>query len=44
MSALGKPYDHTEAASFFKTLKHEEVYLNDYRPSPKPTPTSAASS
>lgn len=31
MSAVGNPYDNAKAESFFKTLKHEEVYLNDYR-------------
>ena len=30
MSALDNPYDHTKAASFFQTPRHEEVYLNDY--------------
>lgn len=31
MSAKGNPYDNTQAESFFKTLKREEVYLQDYR-------------
>lgn len=31
MSARGNPYDNAYVESFFKTLKHEEVYLNDYR-------------
>lgn len=31
MSAVGNPYDNAKAESFFKTLKHEEVYLKDYR-------------
>jgi putative transposase len=31
MSAKGNPYDNAKAESFFKTLKREEVYLNDYR-------------
>lgn len=31
MSAVGNPYDNAKAESFFKTLKREEVYLNDYR-------------
>jgi transposase InsO family protein len=31
MSAVGDPYDNAKAASFFKALKHEEVYLNDYQ-------------
>jgi transposase InsO family protein len=31
MSATGNPYDNAKAESFFKTLKREEVYLNDYQ-------------
>jgi transposase InsO family protein len=31
MSAKGNPYENARVESFFKTLKHEEVYLNDYR-------------
>jgi transposase InsO family protein len=31
MSAVGNPYDNAKAESFFKTLKQEEVYLQDYR-------------
>lgn len=31
MSAVGNPYDNAQAESFFKTLKQEEVYLNDYQ-------------
>ena len=31
MSAAGCPYDNAQAESFFKTLKKEEVYLNQYR-------------
>jgi putative transposase len=31
MSAKGNPYDNAYAESFFKTLKHEEVYLNHYQ-------------
>ena len=31
MSAKGNPYDNAKAESFFKTLKCEEVYLNDYQ-------------
>ncbi len=31
MSAKGNPYDNAKAESFFKTLKREEVYLNEYR-------------
>jgi transposase InsO family protein len=31
MSALGNPYDNAKAESFFKTLKHEEVYLKQYQ-------------
>jgi transposase InsO family protein len=30
MSAQGNPYDNAKAESFFKTLKREEVYLNQY--------------
>jgi transposase InsO family protein len=30
MSAKGNPYDHAKAESFFKTLKREEVYLNQF--------------
>ena len=32
MAAPGNPYDHAKAESFFKTLKHEEVYLTEYQP------------
>jgi transposase InsO family protein len=31
MAAKGNPYDNAFAESFFKTLKREEVYLNEYR-------------
>jgi len=31
MSRKGNPYDNAYAESFFKTLKCEEVYLNEYR-------------
>ena len=31
MAAAGNPYENAKAESFFKTLKREEVYLNDYR-------------
>ena len=31
MSAKGNPYDNAYAESFFKTLKHEEVYLSHYQ-------------
>lgn len=31
MSLKGNPYDNAKMESFFKTLKQEEVYLNDYR-------------
>jgi putative transposase len=31
MSAVGNPYDNAKAESFFKTLKHEEVYLKQYQ-------------
>ncbi len=30
-SAKGNPYDNAKAESFFKTLKREEVYLQEYR-------------
>lgn len=29
MAAVGNPYENAMAERFFKTLKHEEVYLND---------------
>ncbi len=31
MAARGNPYENAKAESFFKTLKTEEVHLNDYR-------------
>jgi len=31
MSRLGNPYDNAKAESFMKTLKAEEVYLQEYR-------------
>jgi transposase InsO family protein len=31
MAAKGNPYENAFAESFFKTLKREEVYLNEYR-------------
>jgi putative transposase len=30
MSRRGTPYDNAYAESFIKTLKHEEIYLNEY--------------
>lgn len=30
MSRRGNPYDNAQAESFIKTLKYDEVYLNDY--------------
>ena len=30
MSGKGNPYDNATMESFFKTLKHEEVYLSEY--------------
>ena len=30
MSAKGNPYDNAFAESFNKTIKYEEVYLNEY--------------
>lgn len=31
MAARGNPYENAQAESFFKTLKHEEVSLKEYR-------------
>lgn len=31
MAARGNPYDNARIESFFKTLKHEEVYICEYR-------------
>jgi len=31
MTATGNPYENAKAESFFKTLKCEEVYLQDYQ-------------
>jgi putative transposase len=31
MAAVGNPYDNAKAEAFFKTLKREEVRLNEYR-------------
>ncbi len=31
MAAVGNPYDNALAESFFKTLKLEEVYLQQYQ-------------
>jgi transposase InsO family protein len=30
MSRRGNPYDNAHAESFFKTVKYEEVYMNEY--------------
>ena len=30
MAARGTPRENAQAESFIRTLKHEEVYLNDY--------------
>lgn len=30
MSRIGNPYDNAKAERFMRTLKYEEVYLNDY--------------
>jgi len=30
MSRKANPYDNAHAESFFKTIKHEEVYMNEY--------------
>jgi len=34
MSRKGNPYDNAACESFMKTLKHEEIYRNDYRDLP----------
>lgn len=31
MSAAGNPYNNAKAESFFKSLKREEMYLQDYQ-------------
>ncbi len=31
MAAVGNPYENAKAERFFRTLKHEEVYLKDYQ-------------
>jgi putative transposase len=31
MAAVGNPYENAKAERFFRTLKHEEVYLKEYR-------------
>ena len=31
MSRPGTPYDNAKAERFIRTLKYEEVYLNDYQ-------------
>jgi putative transposase len=31
MAAVGNPYENAKAESFFRTLKMEEVYLNEYQ-------------
>jgi putative transposase len=30
MSRVGNPYDNAIAERFMRTLKYEEIYLNDY--------------
>jgi putative transposase len=30
MSRTGNPYDNAKAERFMRTLKYEEIYLNDY--------------
>jgi putative transposase len=30
MAAVGNPYENAKAERFFRTLKHEEMYLNQY--------------
>ena len=31
MASVGNPYENATAERFFRTLKHEEVYLKDYQ-------------
>jgi putative transposase len=31
MASVGNPYENAKAERFFRTLKHEEVYLHDYQ-------------
>lgn len=31
MSGKGRPRDNAQAESFMRTLKHEEMYLQDYQ-------------
>ena len=31
MAGVGTPYENAKAESFFRTLKMEKVYLNEYR-------------
>lgn len=31
MASIGNPYENAKAERFFRTLKHEEVYLKDYQ-------------
>jgi putative transposase len=35
MSRTGNPYDNAQAERFMRTLKQEEVYLNDYETFPE---------
>jgi putative transposase len=30
MSRTGNPYDNAKAERFMRTLKYEEIYMNDY--------------
>jgi transposase InsO family protein len=30
MSRTGNPYDNAKAERFIRTLKYEEIYMNDY--------------
>ena len=30
MSRIGNPYDNAKAERFMRTLKYEEIYMNDY--------------
>jgi transposase InsO family protein len=43
MSRVGNPYENAKAESFFRTLKVEEVYLNDYQDFEGLTRTSPSS-
>jgi transposase InsO family protein len=44
MSRTGNPYDNAKAERFMRTLKYEEIYMNDYEHSPRYAPRSSISS